>query len=148
MPALSCRFAVLATLVLALGLALPAPAGAEEGGGEKKEQKKEKKNEKLAPPAVGERYAKLPTISLELWDKTGQFHLTMIDLILQVPDEAKFSEKKVSEAVRKTLNVIPYEEYSRANPTPMIKSLVLERVRQEPGCEQARDVLISKLLFR
>jgi hypothetical protein len=150
MPASLRPIVLAAALVAAFGLVLPPPAAfaEEHGGGEKKEEKKDKKNEKLAPPAVGERYARLPTIALELWDKEGAYHMSTVDLILQVPEESKFSEKKISEVVRKALNVIPYEEYSRANPAPMIKSLVLDRVRQEPGCEQTKDVLISKLLFR
>ena len=133
---------------LALALALAAPAWAESGGAPKPEGKTEKKNDKLAPPAKGERYARLPTIVLELWDRAGTYHYSTIDLILQVPEEAKFSEKKVSDAIKRMLNTIPFEEYAQANPAPMIKAMVLERVRQEPGCEMARDVLISKMLFR
>ncbi|SEH27742.1 hypothetical protein [Magnetospirillum fulvum] len=112
------------------------------------EEKKEKKNDRLPVPVKGDRYVRLPTMALELYDKAGQYHMSSIDLILQVPEEAKFSEKHLSDKMRMAFNVIPYEEYARANPAPMVKSLALEIARKEPGTEMTRDVLISKMLFR
>lgn len=112
------------------------------------EEKKEKKTDRLPIPAKGDRYVRLPTMALELYDKAGQYHMSSIDLILQVPDEAKFSEKHLSDKMRMAFNVIPYEEYAQANPAPMVKSLALEIARKEPGSETTRDVLISKMLFR
>lgn len=112
------------------------------------EEKKEKKNDRLPVPGKGERYVRLPTIALELYDKAGQYHMSSIDLILLVPEEAKFSEKHLSDKMRMSFNVIPYDEYAQANPAPMVKSLALEIARKEPGSENTRDVLISKMLFR
>jgi hypothetical protein len=158
--------ACLATPLLAVpGLTLlaPLPAFAEGhggggGGGEhapapKKEEKKEKKEkkEKEGPPpspGKGERYIRLPSISLELYDKLGNFHLSSVDLMLLAPEEAKMPEKKIAEKMGKVLNVIPYEEYMKGNPAPLIKSMMLDLVRKEPGGEGVREVLIYKMLFR
>jgi hypothetical protein len=114
----------------------------------KEDKKKEGKSAPLPIPAKGQRYARLPTIALELWDGYGNFHLSTVDLLLLVPEDAKFSDKVISDKMRKVLNGIPYEEYMSSNPAPMIKATMLELVRKEPGCEQAIDVLISKMLFR
>ncbi|WP_155801666.1 hypothetical protein [Magnetospirillum molischianum] len=112
------------------------------------EEKKEKKNDRLPIPAKGDKYVRLPTMALELYDKAGQYHMSSIDLILQVSEEAKFSEKHLSDKMRMAFNVIPFEEYAQGNPAPMVKSLALEIARKEPGSELTRDVLISKMLFR
>ncbi|KIL96834.1 hypothetical protein CCC_01700 [Paramagnetospirillum magnetotacticum MS-1] len=117
----------------------------------KKEEKKKEKEGKSAPlpiPAKGERYVRIPTIALELWDAYGNFHLSTVDLLMLVPEEAKLSEKVISDKMRRVLNGIPYEEYMAGNPAPMIKATMLELVRKEPGCEQTKEVLISKMLFR
>ena len=132
--------------LLAALLVFPMAALAEEK--KKEDKKKEGKAAPLPIPAKGERYARIPTIALELWDGYGNFHLSTVDLILLVPEEAKFSEKVISDKMRKVLNGIPYEEYMSSNPAPMIKASMLELVRKEPGCEQTKDVLISKMLFR
>jgi hypothetical protein len=136
--------------LLAALLALPASALAAEKKDDKKkeEKKKEGKGAPLPIPTKGQRYARIPTIALELWDGYGNFHLSTVDLLLLVPEEAKFSEKVISDKMRKALNGIPYEEYMASNPAPMIKASMLELVRKEPGCEQTIDVLISKMLFR
>lgn len=137
------RRALLAALLL-----LPAAAAAEKKDDKKKEEKKKEGKGPLPIPAKGQRYARIPTIALELWDSYGNFHLSTVDLLLLVPEEAKFSEKVISDKMRKVLNGIPYEEYMNGNPAPMIKATMLELVRKEPGCEQTMDVLISKMLFR
>lgn len=136
--------------VLAALLALPASALAAEKKDDKKKEdkKKEGKGAPLPIPTKGQRYARIPTIALELWDGYGNFHLSTVDLLLLVPEEAKFSEKAISDKMRKALNGIPYEEYMASNPAPMIKASMLELVRKEPGCEQTIDVLIAKMLFR
>ncbi|BAE52686.1 hypothetical protein [Paramagnetospirillum magneticum] len=136
------RFLVAA---LAAGLA-PSLALAEEK--KKEDKKKEGKGAPLPIPSKGERYVRIPTIALELWDSYGNFHLSTVDLLMLVPEEAKVSEKAISDKMRKVLNGIPYEEYMSSNPAPMIKATMLELVRKEPGCEQTREVLISKMLFR
>jgi hypothetical protein len=133
-------------LLAALFLFPVAAAVAEEK--KKEDKKKDNKPGPLPIPAKGERYARIPTIALELWDGYGNFHLSTVDLILLVPEEAKFSEKVISDRMRKVLNGIPYEEYMSGNPAPMIKASMLELVRKEPGCEQTKDVLIAKMLFR
>lgn len=136
-------------LVLAGLLTLPLAARAEEK--DKKKEKEDKKKEGKGPlpiPAKGERYARLPTIALELWDSYGNFHLSTVDLLLLVPEEAKFAEKSISDKMRKVLNAIPYEEYMSSNPAPMIKATMLDLVRKEPGMEMTKEVLISKMLFR
>jgi len=135
------RRAVLAAMIL-----FPAVAAAEEK--KKEDKKKEGKGGPLPIPAKGQRYARIPTIALELWDGYGNFHLSTVDLLLLVPEEAKFSEKVISDKMRKVLNGIPYDEYMSGNPAPMIKATMLELVRKEPGAEQTIDVLISKMLFR
>ncbi|WP_096702493.1 hypothetical protein [Magnetospirillum sp. 15-1] len=135
------RRAFLAGLVL-----FPLAAAAEEK--KKEDKKKDSKGGPLPIPAKGQRYARLPTIALELWDGYGNFHLSTVDLLLLVPEEAKISEKVVSDKMRKVLNGIPYEEYMSGNPAPMIKATMLELVRKEPGGEQTIEVLISKMLFR
>jgi hypothetical protein len=132
-------------------LALPVSATAAEKKDDKKKEKEDKKKDGKGPlpiPAKGERYARIPTIALELWDGYGNFHLSTVDLLLLVPEEAKFSEKLISDKMRKVLNGIPYEEYMNGNPAPMIKATMLELVRKEPGCEQTKEVLIAKMLFR
>ncbi|EME68907.1 hypothetical protein H261_16039 [Paramagnetospirillum caucaseum] len=140
------RRVVLAAAVL---LAFPALAvAAEKKDDKKKEDKKKDGKGPLPIPAKGQRYARIPTIALELWDGYGNFHLSTVDLLLLVPEEAKFSEKAIGDKMRKVLNGIPYDEYMSANPAPMIKAAMLELVRKEPGCEQTMDVLISKMLFR
>lgn len=129
-------------------LTAPAfPAYAEKKDDKKKDDKK-KDDKKLPIPAKGERYARIPTIALELWDGYGNFHLSTVDLLLLVPEEAKFSEKALADKMRRVLNGIPYEEYMSGNPAPMIKATMLELVRKEPGSEQTKEVLISKMLFR
>ncbi len=135
------RRALLAAMIL-----FPAVAAAEEK--KKEDKKKEGKGGPLPIPAKGQRYARIPTIALELWDGYGNFHLSTLDLLLLVPEEAKFSEKLISDKMRKVLNGIPYDEYMSGNPAPMIKATMLELVRKEPGAEQTIDVLISKMLFR
>lgn len=138
------RRALLAALLL-----LPLAARAEQK--DKKKEKEDKKKEGKGPlpiPAKGERYARLPTIALELWDSYGNFHLSTVDLLLLVPEEAKFAEKAVADKMRKVLNGIPYEEYMSSNPAPMIKATMLDLVRKEPGMEGTKEVLISKMLFR
>ncbi len=135
------RRTVLAGLVL-----FPLAAAAEDK--KKEDKKKDSKGGPLPIPAKGQRYARLPTIALELWDGYGNFHLSTVDLLLLVPEEAKISEKVVSDKMRKVLNGIPYEEYMSGNPAPMIKATMLELVRKEPGGEQTIEVLISKMLFR
>lgn len=137
-------------LVAAL-LALPLAARAEEKKDKDKEKEKKKDDKKSGPlpiPAKGERYARLPTIALELWDSYGNFHLSTVDLLLLVPEEAKFAEKSIADKMRKVLNGIPYEEYMSSNPAPMIKATMLDLVRKEPGMEGTKEVLISKMLFR
>ncbi|MBI3444886.1 MAG: hypothetical protein HY055_05910 [Magnetospirillum sp.] len=128
-----------ALLVLALLLASPLQAG---------EKKEKEKPAQLPVPAKGQRYARLPTIALELWDKYGNFHLSSVDLLMLVPEEVKCPEKNLSDKMRKVLNGIPYEEYMSGNPAPMIKSSMLDLARKEPGCDQIREILISKMLFR
>ena len=132
--------------LLAALLVFPMAALAEEK--KKEDKKKDSKPAPLPIPSKGERYVRIPTIALELWDGYGNFHLSTVDLIVLVPEEAKFSEKVISDKMRKALNGIPYEEYMSSNPAPMIKASMLELVRKEPGCEQTKDVLISKMLFR
>ena len=143
---------VFITALAGFALAQPLrPARANEhGGDEKKDEKKkdDKKPGQLPIPAKGQRYARLPTIVLELWDKLGNFHMSSIDLLLLVPEEAKFSDKVIADKMRKALNAIPYEEYMAANPAPMVKASMLDLVRKEPGAEQTIDVLIAKMLFR
>jgi hypothetical protein len=134
-------------LLSTLALLLPAlPGRAEEH--KKEEKKKEGKSSPLPIPSKGMRYARVPTISLELWDADGNFHLCTLDLLLLMPEEAKVSEKVLSDKMRRVLNGIPYEEYMSSNPAPMIKASMLELVRKEPGAEQVQEVLISKMLFR
>jgi hypothetical protein len=135
-------------LALAAAGAPSSLRASEKKDDKKKDDKKDKKGGPLPIPAKGERYARIPTIALELWDGYGNFHLSTVDLLLLVPDEAKFSEKVLADKMRRVLNGIPYEEYMSANPAPMIKATMLELVRKEPGCEQTKEVLISKMLFR
>jgi hypothetical protein len=50
--------------------------------------------------------------------------------------------------MKKALNAIPYEEYMRANPAPMIKASMLDLARKEPGGDKVLDLLINKMIFR
>jgi len=136
--------ALLATLPFGRALA------EEHEGGEKKDEKKkdDKKPGQLPSPGKGQRYIRLPSIALELWDKYGNFHMSSVDLLLLVPEEAKFSDKVVVDKMRKALNAVPYEDYMSGNPAPMIKASMLDLVRKEPGAEGTLDVLIAKMLFR
>ncbi len=67
---------------------LTAPAAiAAESSDAKKEEKKKKNDDKkkasqLPIPAKGERYIRLPTIVLELWDRDGNFRMSSVDLLL------------------------------------------------------------------
>ncbi|CAA7615470.1 conserved exported hypothetical protein [Candidatus Terasakiella magnetica] len=143
------RRAMIIGISLTALLAAPAPAAASSGG-EKKDEKKKEKEKPLPLPKPGkdERYAKIPTIALELWDKHGSFHLSTVDLLILVPETAKFSEKVLADKMRKVLMGIAYEEYMAANPAPMIKASMLDLVRKEPGLEMTKDLLIAKMLFR
>ncbi len=142
--------AVVAAFAVAVVACPPAPSlAADHGGGDKKDDKKKEKDKpgQLPIPGKGERYARLPTIVLELWDKLGNFHMSSLDLLL-LPDDAKCPEKQLSDKMRKALAAVSYEEYMGANPAPTIKSSMLALARKEPGCETIKDVLISKMLFR
>ena len=127
-------------LLSALAAALPFSLHAEE--------KKEKKQERLPTPGPGERYIKLPPIPLELYDRYGGYHMAMIELIVHAAQEAKVSEKKLSDKIKMAFNVIPYEEYTKGNPSPMMKATALDIARKEYGDTLIRDVLIAKMLFR
>ncbi|RAU20427.1 hypothetical protein CU669_18410 [Paramagnetospirillum kuznetsovii] len=131
--------------VLPLGSAL-----ANSGGGEKKDEKKkdDKKPGQLPIPGKGQRYVRLPTIVLELWDKDGNFRMSSVDLLLLVREEAKLQEKNLAEKMKRQLNSIPYEEYMASNPAPMIKASMLDLARKEPGGDMILDLLINKMLFR
>ncbi|CAA7626216.1 hypothetical protein [Magnetospirillum sp. SS-4] len=138
--------------LLALALAAPAAIAAESSDAKKEEKKKKndekKKASQLPIPAKGERYIRLPTIVLELWDRDGNFRMSSVDLLLLVAEDAKLSEKALSEKMKRTLNATPYEEYMRSNPAPMIKATMLDLARKEPGGDKIKDLLISKMIFR
>ena len=140
---------VLSALLITAPLGL-AHAEGHGGGEEKKDEKKkdDKKPGQLPIPAKGQRYIRLPTIVLELWDKDGNFRMSSIDLLLLVADDAKLADKKVADNMKKALNAIPYEEYMRANPAPMIKASMLDLARKEPGGDKVLDLLINKMIFR
>lgn len=122
------------------------PAMASEKKDEKK--KEDKKPNQLPIPGKGQRYVRLPTIVLELWDKDGNFRMSSVDLLLLVHEDAKLAEKALSEKMKRQLNSTPYEEYMGTNPAPMIKATMLDLARKEPGGEKIIDLLISKMLFR
>jgi hypothetical protein len=117
---------------------------------EKKDDKKkdDKKPGQLPIPGKGERYVRLPTIVLELWDKDGNFRMSSVDLLLLVAEDAKLAEKALAEKMKRTLNATPYEEYMRSNPAPMIKATLLELAKKEPGGDKIKDLLINKMIFR
>jgi hypothetical protein len=134
----------LSTLAAAFLLA-PAAFAAE-----KKDEKKkdDKKPAQLPIPGKGERYIRLPTIVLELWDRDGNFRMSSVDLLLLVAEDAKLAEKALAEKMKRTLNATPYEEYMRANPAPMIKATMLDLAKKEPGGDKIKDLLINKMIFR
>lgn len=134
----------LATFAAALAAPLAALAA------EKKDDKKkdDKKPGQLPIPGKGERYVRLPTIVLELWDKDGNFRMSSVDLLLLVAEDAKLAEKALAEKMKRTLNATPYEEYMRSNPAPMIKATMLELAKKEPGGDKIKDLLINKMIFR
>ncbi len=137
--------------VAALLLAPAASAWAEgHEGGEKKDDKKkdDKKPGQLPTPGKGQRYVRLPTIVLELWDKDGNFRMSSIDLLLLVTEDAKIADKPLAEKMKRALNATPYEEYMRANPAPMIKASMLDLARKEAGADKVLDLLINKMIFR
>jgi hypothetical protein len=123
-----------------------SPAFAAEKKDDKKEEKK--KSNQLPVPGKGQRYARLPTIVLELWDKDGNFRMSSVDLLLLVHEDAKLAEKTMSEKMKRQLNAIPYEEYMGSNPAPMIKASMLDLARKEPGGDKIIDLLIAKMIFR
>ena len=123
-----------------------SPAFAAEKKDEKKEEKK--KSNQLPVPGKGQRYARLPTIVLELWDKDGNFRMSSVDLLLLVHEDAKLAEKALAEKMKRQLNSTPYEEYMSSNPAPMIKATMLDLARKEPGGDKIIDLLINKMLFR
>ncbi|WP_082915033.1 hypothetical protein [Paramagnetospirillum marisnigri] len=138
------------TVVLGLcGLAFARPALAS-GGGDKKDEKKkdDKKPGQLPIPGKGQRYVRLPTIVLELWDRDGNFRMSSVDLLLLVHEDAKLAEKQLSEKMKRQLNATPYEEYMASNPAPMIKATMLDLARKEPGGDKIIDLLINKMIFR
>lgn len=130
----------------AAALAAPVAALAAEKKDEKK--KDDKKPGQLPIPGKGERYIRLPTIVLELWDKDGNFRMSSVDLLLLVAEDAKLAEKALAEKMKRTLNATPYEEYMRSNPAPMIKATMLDLAKKEPGGDKIKDLLINKMIFR
>lgn len=130
----------------AAALAAPVAALAAEKKDEKK--KDDKKPAQLPIPGKGERYIRLPTIVLELWDKDGNFRMSSVDLLLLVAEDAKLAEKALAEKMKRTLNATPYEEYMRSNPAPMIKATMLDLAKKEPGGDKIKDLLINKMIFR
>lgn len=130
----------------AAALAAPAATFAAEKKDEKK--KDDKKPGQLPIPGKGERYIRLPTIVLELWDKDGNFRMSSVDLLLLVAEDAKLAEKALAEKMKRTLNATPYEEYMRSNPAPMIKATMLDLAKKEPGGDKIKDLLINKMIFR
>ncbi|MGE5504219.1 MAG: hypothetical protein ACM31L_07325 [Actinomycetota bacterium] len=126
--------ALLAAATLAPAAALAKGAGGGGGGGNS--------------PGDGKyRFTKLQTITVEMWDQGGLFHVVNMDLVLVHTEEAKV-EKSVAEQIRKRLSAVSWEDYSGSNPAPMIKALALEVVRKSPGGDQVVEVLINRLLFR
>jgi hypothetical protein len=149
MPKLLARLAI--ALLLAGAVPHLALAEGHGGGGEKKDEKKkdDKKPGQLPIPGKGQRYVRLPTIVLELWDKDGNFRMSSVDLLLLVQEDAKIAEKPLSEKMKRMLNSTPYEEYMRGNPAPMIKATMLDLARKEqPDGAKVLDLLISKMIFR
>lgn len=137
-----------AILSAALLVAAPVSVARAESEEKKKDKEDKKKSSQLPIPAKGQRYVRLPTIVLELWDKDGNFRMSSVDLLLLVTEDAKVSEKPLSEKMKRALNATPYEEYMRSNPAPMIKASMLELARKEPGGDKVLDLLISKMIFR
>ncbi|MDO8608182.1 MAG: hypothetical protein Q7R40_16730 [Phaeospirillum sp.] len=133
-------------VALSAALAMPPAAFAAEKKDEKK--KEDKKPSQLPVPAKGQRYVRLPTIVLELWDRDGNFRMSSVDLLLLVTEDAKLAEKALADKMKRTLNATPYEEYMRANPAPMIKASMLDLARKEPGGDKILDLLINKMIFR
>lgn len=138
---------VISGLAALLALAPAVSALAAEKKDDKKKEEKKSSNQ-LPVPGKGQRYARLPTIVLELWDKDGNFRMSSVDLLLLVHEDAKLAEKSLSEKMKRQLNAIPYEEYMSSNPAPMIKATMLELARKEPGGDKIIDLLIAKMLFR
>jgi len=128
-------------LLSILAASLPGVVWAEEA-------KKEKKTDRVPTAEPGQRYVRLPPIVLELYDRQGQYHMSMIELTLLLTQETKVSEKKVSDRLRMAFNVIPYEEYTRSNSTLMVKNTALDLLRQDYGAAGVLDVLIAKMMFR
>lgn len=119
-----------AALVLVLALALPGTARAQKGG------------------SPLEFYLPLPPIVLEFWDKDGLFHLVNMELVIVTTQENAPINKAVAERIQRELAAIPWDNYVRDNPAPMIKGMALAVVKKEPAGEMAREILIRKLLFR
>lgn len=95
-----------------------------------------------------ELYTKLQTIALEKWDADGMFHVVIVDLVIVMPPGAKEVNKNVFERIKRALDAYSYEEFMKANPGPLIKSVAMEIIRKEPNGELAKEVLLARLLFR
>lgn len=134
-----------ATLAVSMIMASSAALASEKKDDKKKE---DKKPSQLPVPGKGQRYVRLPTIVLELWDRDGNFRMSSVDLLLLVTEDAKLAEKALADKMKRALNATPYEEYMRANPAPMIKASMLDLARKEPGGDKILDLLISKMIFR
>lgn len=98
--------------------------------------------------APKEYYFKLAPISVEYWDAEGMYHTLVLELVAVGPHEKMPLEKTLADSIAKELSAIPYEDITRDNPAPLIKSTALGVIRNHPSGKFASEVLIRKLLIR
>ncbi|MBI5164841.1 MAG: hypothetical protein HY985_13175 [Magnetospirillum sp.] len=97
---------------------------------------------------AGPYFYKVQPMQVEMWDKEGLFHLVVIDIQVEFPEQPKSLNKTVSERIVKAIQVLPYEELVKVNPATVIKALALDVIRRDKGGEQADEVRIIRLMFR
>jgi hypothetical protein len=97
--------------------------------------------------AGGEIYQKLEMLILEMWDNEGVFHMVAMEM-QAVFNEPPKMEKGMMLKAKQMLQSMPYEELTKPNGPSMIKGIMLQLIRAQPGGEGCRDVLITKLMFR
>ena len=123
-------------LTLALALIATfwcAPAAAEGHGG--------------AAPG-GEIFKKLEMMMLEMWDRDGVFHMVILETQAVYMLEPPKLEKGLMLKAKQMLQSMPYEELTKPASTSMIKGIILQLIRAQPGGEGCKDILITKMMFR
>ena len=134
MISLAHRFLIAGSLFCGLILSPLMPLHAEE-------------SEDSGPTSVFQTFVRVPTVSAEFWGEDGLYHGLDITVTLQCSVSISLS-KKLPEQLRVALMSRPWEDYTKGNPTKIIKTIIMGEVRKESYGSRVEDVLITDLLVR